>query len=233
MKRSRVELGSKHNGIKEGGTRNWMEKSVSTERLELGHLAQGISRVHLPPSATLECVVNDVLNRRMLRQHEGYAYRLEEWVDPDKKPTGEEAEVARKPLDLSMTIAEYTRNYASTHFALIREHKSIGTLEYIAVIQNNEIGKSQDDNKWRIYLEPPNVLKNNTETDKRVKEPYKEELIALEIIRCDNDDDALLSSLPRYTHAIAKPPFSSLCMIYHQLNIPCSSTLLLTDLIWR
>lgn len=110
------------------------------------HLAQGISRVHLPPSATLECVVNDVLNRRMLRQHEGYAYRLEEWVDPDKKPTGEEAEFARKPLDLSMTIAEYTRNYASTHFALIREHsKSFYRIQDLGCLT---ISKAR---KWSIH----------------------------------------------------------------------------------
>ncbi|VDN99309.1 unnamed protein product [Rodentolepis nana] len=104
-------------------------------RLETLHLAQGISRVHLPPSATLECVVNDVLNRRMLRQHQGYAYRLEEWVDPDKKSTGggEEAVVARKPLDLSMTIAEYTKNYASTHFALIREHSTFSSFYCVCV----------------------------------------------------------------------------------------------------
>lgn len=88
------------------------------------HLAQGISRVHLPPSATLECVVNNVLNRRMLRQHEGYAYRLEEWIDPESKPISEEAEASRKPLDLSMTIAEYTKNCGRTHFALIREHSA-------------------------------------------------------------------------------------------------------------
>ncbi|VDK32205.1 unnamed protein product [Taenia asiatica] len=100
------------------------------------HLAQGISLVRFPASATLKRVLEEAINRRKLRQHEGYAYRLEEWLDADKQPRASEDQGAsRRPLDLSMTLAEYTINNPRPHFVLIREHS-----RYDPVMGDNDRG---------------------------------------------------------------------------------------------
>ncbi|KAL5963633.1 Target of rapamycin complex 2 subunit MAPKAP1 [Taenia solium] len=100
------------------------------------HLAQGISLVRFPASATLKRVLEEAINRRKLRQHEGYAYRLEEWLDTDKQSRASEDQGAsRRPLDLSMTLAEYTKNNPRPHFVLIREHS-----RYDPVMGDNDRG---------------------------------------------------------------------------------------------
>lgn len=99
-------------------------------------MAQGISLVRFPASAVLKRVLEEAINRRKLRQHEGYAYRLEEWLDPDKQPRASEDQGAsRRPLDLDMTLAEYTRDNPRPHFVLIREHSAfVHTLSFLPII---------------------------------------------------------------------------------------------------
>ena len=95
--------------------------------------------MRFPPSATLGRVLNEAINRRKLRQHEGYAYRLEEWVDLEKKTQPFEIrdlgqETARRSLDLSMTLAEYTKNNPRPHFVLIREHSTFAIIHFPVLI---------------------------------------------------------------------------------------------------
>ena len=97
--------------------------------------------MRFPPSATLERVLNEAINRRKLRQHEGYAYRLEEWVDLEKQAQLCEnqemgQETPRRSLDLSMTLAEYTKNNPRPHFVLIREHSTFGLVNFSIIIND-------------------------------------------------------------------------------------------------
>uniref|UniRef100_A0A5K3FIP5 CRIM domain-containing protein n=3 Tax=Mesocestoides corti TaxID=53468 RepID=A0A5K3FIP5_MESCO len=101
------------------------------------HLAQGISLVRFPVSATLETVLNEAINRRKLRQHEGYAYHLERWVDPELQQQSEDQQSARKPLDPSLTLADCQKDNMPLRFVLIREHS-----RYDPVVDDSDPGSS-------------------------------------------------------------------------------------------
>ncbi len=87
------------------------------------HLAQGISLMRFKASETLEIVFNAAIKKRQLKQHEGYAYHLERWVDPDQP--ADEQQSARKSLDLSLTLADCQRDNMPLRFVLIREHSEL------------------------------------------------------------------------------------------------------------
>lgn len=87
-------------------------------------------------SDTLETVLNAVIRRRQLRQHEGYTYHIQRWVDPDEQQskisppssTAKDASEAnatsslRKPLDLNLTLRDWQNQNLPLRFVLIREH---------------------------------------------------------------------------------------------------------------
>ncbi|KAL7059499.1 hypothetical protein AAHC03_013251 [Spirometra sp. Aus1] len=87
------------------------------------HLAQGISLLRFPVSATLQMVMDCAIKRRQLRQHVGYAYRLERWIDPtESHDNAGVAPTLREPLDLTLRLSDCQELDMPLRFVLIREH---------------------------------------------------------------------------------------------------------------
>ncbi|VDM04711.1 unnamed protein product [Schistocephalus solidus] len=71
------------------------------------HLAQGISLLRFPVSATLQMVMDSAIKRRQLRQHVGYAYRLERWIEPTESHESSGIPLtSREPLDLTLRLSD-------------------------------------------------------------------------------------------------------------------------------
>ncbi|VDN10938.1 unnamed protein product [Dibothriocephalus latus] len=105
-----------------------MNKSLSKDGSEplvfvTVHLAQGISLLRFPVSATLQIVMDSAIKRRQLRQHVGYAYRLERWIDPtEPSDSAGVPPTSREPLDLTLRLSDCQEQDLPLRFVLIREH---------------------------------------------------------------------------------------------------------------
>uniref|UniRef100_A0A0X3NZI2 Target of rapamycin complex 2 subunit MAPKAP1 n=2 Tax=Schistocephalus solidus TaxID=70667 RepID=A0A0X3NZI2_SCHSO len=87
------------------------------------HLAQGISLLRFPVSATLQMVMDSAIKRRQLRQHVGYAYRLERWIEPTESHESSGIPLtSREPLDLTLRLSDCQEQDLPLRFVLIREH---------------------------------------------------------------------------------------------------------------
>ncbi|CAH8639626.1 unnamed protein product [Heterobilharzia americana] len=98
------------------------------------HMAQGMSVLRFPSDTCLSAVLERAVYRRRLRQHGGYAYRLELWPrSTDQQTNGSKggaiclpnttAQAANKnsQLDLSQPLSYFISIGLPLHFLLVRE----------------------------------------------------------------------------------------------------------------
>ncbi|CAI2736754.1 unnamed protein product [Schistosoma spindalis] len=96
------------------------------------HMAQGMSVLRFPSDTCLSTVLERAVYRRRLRQHGGYAYRLELWprnTDQQNNNTKSNNSLLNKnsQLDLSKPLSYFIAAGLPLHFLLVRESSRCDT----------------------------------------------------------------------------------------------------------
>lgn len=85
-------------------------------------MAHGISVFQSPTTATLSTVLERAIIRRRLRQHGGYAYKLELLSNFTKQFSFDQEDVQQSNLDLNQTLNDLIDQNIPLQFVLVREN---------------------------------------------------------------------------------------------------------------